>query len=158
MRRSKKTSKLHVTGLYEGNSPVTGEFPSQRAINAENVIIWWRHRVNLCWRPYCFKTISLHKLQGLRQWKKTLHMYRQTSYISCKLVSHTLVDRSDVFGASPVGAAPTTSSLTPGFNGLGKDKCMTRRGTFKFSDLVRFILEVWRWCIVSLTDTMRSYK
>ena len=41
--RSKKTSKLHVTGLCEGNSPVTGEFPAQRASNAENVSIWWRH-------------------------------------------------------------------------------------------------------------------
>ena len=30
-RRSKKTSKLRVTGLCEGNSPVTGEFPAQRA-------------------------------------------------------------------------------------------------------------------------------
>ena len=30
-RRSKKTSKLRVTGLCERNSPVTGEFPSQRA-------------------------------------------------------------------------------------------------------------------------------
>ena len=29
MRRSKKTSKLHVTGICEGNSPVTGEFPTQ---------------------------------------------------------------------------------------------------------------------------------
>ena len=29
--RSKKTSKLRVTGLCEGKSPVTGEFPSQRA-------------------------------------------------------------------------------------------------------------------------------
>ena len=28
MRRSKKTSKLHVTGLCEENSPVTGEFPT----------------------------------------------------------------------------------------------------------------------------------
>ena len=26
-----------------GNSPVTGEFPAQRASNAENVSIWWRH-------------------------------------------------------------------------------------------------------------------
>ena len=26
-----------------GNSPATGEFPSQRASNAENVSIWWRH-------------------------------------------------------------------------------------------------------------------
>ena len=24
-------------------SPVTGEFPAQRASNAENVSIWWRH-------------------------------------------------------------------------------------------------------------------
>ena len=42
-RRSKKTSKLRVTGLCEGNSPVTGEFPAQRASNAVNVFIWWRH-------------------------------------------------------------------------------------------------------------------
>ena len=42
-RRSKKTSKLRVTGFCEGNSPVTGEFPSQRASNTENVSIWRRH-------------------------------------------------------------------------------------------------------------------
>ena len=42
-RRSKKTSKFRVTGLCEGNSPVTGQFPSQRTSNAENVSIWWRH-------------------------------------------------------------------------------------------------------------------
>ena len=42
-RRSKKTLKLRVIGLCEGNSPVTGEFPAQRASNAENVSIWWRH-------------------------------------------------------------------------------------------------------------------
>ena len=28
-RRSKKTSKLYVAGLWAGNSPVTGEFPAQ---------------------------------------------------------------------------------------------------------------------------------
>ena len=41
--RSKKTSKLCVTGLCAGNSPGTGEFPAQMASNAENVSIWWRH-------------------------------------------------------------------------------------------------------------------
>ena len=41
--RSKKTSKLRVTGLCEGNSRVTGEFPAQKASNVENVFIWWRH-------------------------------------------------------------------------------------------------------------------
>ena len=42
-RTSKKTSKLRVTGLCAGNSPVTGEFPAHRASNPENVSIWWRH-------------------------------------------------------------------------------------------------------------------
>ena len=36
-RRSKKTSKLRVTGHCAGNSPGTGEFPVQMASNAENV-------------------------------------------------------------------------------------------------------------------------
>ena len=44
-RRSKKTSKLRVTGLCVGNSPGTGEFPAQMASNAENVSIWCRHHV-----------------------------------------------------------------------------------------------------------------
>ena len=41
--RSKKTSKLRITGLCEGNSPVTSEFPAQRASNAENVSLGWRY-------------------------------------------------------------------------------------------------------------------
>ena len=44
-RRSKKASKLRVTGLCAENSPGTGEFPAQMASNAENVSIWWRHHV-----------------------------------------------------------------------------------------------------------------
>ena len=47
--RSKKTSKLRVTGLCAGNSPVTGEFPTQRASNAEKVSIWWRHHGQWRW-------------------------------------------------------------------------------------------------------------
>ena len=39
----KKNSKLRVTGLFAGNSPVAGKFPAQRTSNAENVSIWWRH-------------------------------------------------------------------------------------------------------------------
>ena len=45
-RRSKKTSKLCVTGLCVGNSPGTGEFPAQMVSNAENVSIWWRHHAS----------------------------------------------------------------------------------------------------------------
>ena len=49
-RRSQKTLKLRVTGLCEGNSPLTGEFPAQKASNVENVYIWWRHHEKMCWR------------------------------------------------------------------------------------------------------------
>ena len=48
-RRSKNTSKLRVTGLYEGNSPVTCEVPAHRVSNAENVSIWCRHQGPLWW-------------------------------------------------------------------------------------------------------------
>ena len=50
--RSKKTSKLRVTGLCVGNSPGNGEFPAQMASNAGNVSIWWRHHE----RPLCRRT------------------------------------------------------------------------------------------------------
>ena len=58
--RLKKTSKLRVTGLWDGNPPVTGGFPSQNASNTEMlpfddfimlyhivfdcIIIWFRAR------------------------------------------------------------------------------------------------------------------
>ena len=38
-----RKDQLRVTGLCEGNSPGTGEFPVQMASYAENVSIWWRH-------------------------------------------------------------------------------------------------------------------
>ena len=47
MRRPKKTLKLRFTGLCGGNSQVTGEIPAQKASNAENVSIWWRHHVSV---------------------------------------------------------------------------------------------------------------
>ena len=45
--RSKKISKLCVTGLCAKNSPVTGEFPAKCTGNAESVSIWWRHHDKL---------------------------------------------------------------------------------------------------------------
>ena len=47
-RRSKKTSKLRVTGLCAGNSPGIGEFPAQMGSKAEYVSIWWRHHDAMC--------------------------------------------------------------------------------------------------------------
>ena len=79
-RRSKKTSKVRVTGLCEGNSPVTGEFPAQRASNGENVSICWRHYIRherkygiiplihrqerLKYCRHCIKHLMIHYSQG----------------------------------------------------------------------------------------------
>ena len=57
--RSKKTSKLRVTGLCEVNSPVTGEFTTQRASNAANVSIWWRHHGVMSMRNTCYVISAL---------------------------------------------------------------------------------------------------
>ena len=56
--RSKKTSKLRVTGLCAGNSPGTGEFPAQMASNAENVSIWWYHHCRVSFRGKSYIAIA----------------------------------------------------------------------------------------------------
>ena len=38
--------------------------------------------------------------------------------------------------------------LTLAINGLGKDNCKTRRQTFKFWDLVRLVLGIWRYITI----------
>ena len=43
---------------------------------------------------------------------RNLPDYRKTSNIIRTLVGNKIVDNSDVVGASPVGAAPTTSSFS----------------------------------------------
>ena len=71
-RRSKKTSKLRVTCLCAGNSPVTGEFLAQRASNAENISIWWRHFVVITheiammiwWGEPCQKGVTYIRTRG----------------------------------------------------------------------------------------------
>ena len=69
-RKSKKTSKLRVTGLCAGNSPGTGEFSAQMASYAENVSIWWRHHVK------CASITSVWYYQQRR--KHPNQQYRQT--------------------------------------------------------------------------------
>ena len=51
-RRSKKTSKLRVTGLCAGKSSVTGEFPAQMASNAEKCF----HSMTSSWLYHCLRS------------------------------------------------------------------------------------------------------
>ena len=48
----------------------------------------------------------------LRGSKPSINKYRKTSNMRRTLVGSKIVDHSDVVGASPVGAAPTTSSFS----------------------------------------------
>ena len=72
--RSKKTSKLRVTGLCVGNSPGTGEFPAQMASNAENVSIWWRHheitKINLknTYLKFYSNLMAANELKAVPRW------------------------------------------------------------------------------------------
>ena len=78
--KSKKMSKLRVTGLCEGNSSVTGEFPAQRASNTENVSIWWRHHD--LWVPDLYMSCwDLTICQGRYQGNSPGNAYRVTCAI-----------------------------------------------------------------------------
>ena len=48
-----------------GNLPVTGEFPTQRASNAGNISIWWRHH-DFVWDPL-WLVDSPHKVPIMRK-------------------------------------------------------------------------------------------
>ena len=61
-RRTHKTIKLRITGLCARNSLVTKEFPAQRASNAENVSILWRHHAIAC--PFIWFIHHLHSTTG----------------------------------------------------------------------------------------------
>ena len=76
--KSKKTSKLRVTGLCVGNSPVTVEFPAQMASNAENVSFWWRHHDEIAStklpHSICFKP------------SETFALIPLFSHLSCEMI------------------------------------------------------------------------
>ena len=74
-RRSKKTSKLRATGLCDGNSSVTDEFPAQRTCNAENVSIWWRHHALVAVYLYC--KIPYHHISD--NWKTIIWIRQNTT-------------------------------------------------------------------------------
>ena len=71
-RRSKKTSKLRVTGLCAGKSSLTGEFPAEMASNAKNVSIWWGHHIviNSLWTQWMY--LQIGSLSWYCAWYATL--------------------------------------------------------------------------------------
>ena len=95
-RRSMKTSRLRVTGLCQWNSPVTGEFPAQRASNTENAFIWWRHHVPPSSLPLfppptpCYNPISHHTTPPLLSSPSPHHYVLSVSQPLSSLLSYHL--------------------------------------------------------------------
>ena len=79
--RSKKWSKLRVTGLCVGNSPVTGEFPAQRASNAKKIHLM----TSSCF--FFSKTELLGQMHKLRE--RITHVHAPRSKWECS--KHTVV-------------------------------------------------------------------
>ena len=65
----------------------------------------WITSKHLYWNGTQYNTVVIDLYRGM------FRIYRQTSNICHTLVGNTFVDHSDVVEASPVGAAPTTSSF-----------------------------------------------
>ena len=76
----RKYQSFCVTGLCEGDSPVTGELPPQRTSNVENVSIWWRHH-----------TLMYHKNDS-----KHMRIYTYSSNGLFKKITTTLHERYGV--------------------------------------------------------------
>ena len=118
-----------LLAICVGNSSVSGEFPAQRPVTRSFDVFfdlrlserlskhwgWWLETPSLpLWRHS--NVLSANVVWSTKTYSqaKTLknHMYRQVSNIRRTIEGYKIVDHSDVVGASPVGAAPTTSSLS----------------------------------------------
>ena len=90
------------------------------------------------------------------QFTKTGHRQHSTAFSWIKIVYHQTSDISRTIvgnkncwllrGSWTIACWRCSNyififDLTPGFNGLGKDNCKTRRETFKFGDLVYYIFD-----------------
>ena len=109
--RSKKTSKPCITGLCAGNSPGTGEFPTQIVSNAEYVSIWWRHHDNgfyslnyvaITFSSFRCVFITLHVSPGTGECYKIIHFESSFAMaglwqMACKELSSASANHLDCF-------------------------------------------------------------
>ena len=100
-RRSKKTSKLRVTGLCAGISPVTGGFLAQMASNAEYVSIWWRHHM------LCLVVVMMILYLRIRLVDQVLFQYRLSLPISSRVTSLALGQSYDFPNAREITYNPS---------------------------------------------------
>ena len=86
------------------------------------------------------------------------YMYPQTSDIRRTTIANQLVDHSDVCWSIICRRCSNhifILDLTPGFNGLDKDNCKTRRETFKFWELMRYVIFMYHYLPIQGVVSLR---
>ena len=100
----KENIKLRVTGLCEGNSPITGEFPAQKASNAENVSIWWRHHAaSWLYEISCDIGQRLYSTQLYLSPQLKASFYKQPLKIVLRTMYNTFIHYANFVSASATG-------------------------------------------------------
>ena len=96
----------------------------------------------ISFRPHCVDVIKTMSwlLMNLLKWVYLVAFTKgiilrdcQTSNISHTLVGDEIVDHSDAVGASPVGAAPTTSSFSTGLGSIPFFQFNSNSNSFTFN-------------------------
>ena len=114
-RRSKKTSKLRLTGFWSVNPPhkklvMQKMFPFNdvNMFNSDTIC----SRMKSIQSDVIFTEISVISFTDKVNLVLGQRLVPSNLYYKCTLVCYKIVDNSDVIGASPVSAAPTTSSFS----------------------------------------------
>ena len=103
---------------------------------------YWNTHVWLTLYQMCCKTTLMSVEIDIEMFKIVIDCkYCQTSNVRCTIVDSKLVDHSDVVGATPVGAAPTTSSFSASMDWA---KAAARRGKNHLSFVIWYNL-YWRF-------------
>ena len=88
-RRSKQTAKLCVTGLCEGNSPVTSEFPAQLGY-CEGFHRQFRKWIIVCW-PLSITWPNTDPLSAVQLWTNFSEVGIKTAKLSTTLFVRCLL-------------------------------------------------------------------
>ena len=101
---TKGSWKLHMDGLVK-------DYSISIAKALEILQSCTKPSISSFWRSSFFLKLTGYQISNSRD-NTGYHYYRKVSNIRRTLVGYKIVDHSDVVGASPVGAAPTTSSFS----------------------------------------------
>ena len=113
------------------NSPVTGEFPAQRASNAENVSIWWRHH-------------------GVIQMQEIIKVWNIIWYGATKYSTRYVLYMNDISG-------PCIQAAVYCFRGDQTDRALAGQATYAKTTRPPFVLHVPDWPKLKLNRPCTKY-